>query len=112
MNRPQSLTDWSRAAYQVAKDHGWHDNDGLHRVGERIALMHSELSELLEAFRRAPFARCDKPIGLSCAAEEVADVFLRLADFCAEFEIDLEEAVQIKYEYNKIRPLRHGGKNF
>lgn len=32
--------------------------------------------------------------------------------FCKRFEIDIEEAIKIKHEYNKTRPYKHGGKSF
>ena len=74
---PRNLSEWQKAAWQVSKDHGWHDVPGdgtIARVPERIALLHSEVSELLEAYRKNPLAPCDKGIALSCAAEELADI--------------------------------------
>lgn len=67
--------------------------------GTLIALIHSELSEALEADREG-----DK----EHVGEELADVFIRLADLCGGLEIDIESAILAKMEKNKDRPRMHG----
>ncbi len=111
---PVSLAEWQRAAFENSNAHGWHEEDGQrHRFPERCMLMVSEIVELFEGARTGALTDpCDKPIPLSKGAEEAADIFIRLADFCAEFHIDLEHAVRIKHEFNKTRSIRHGGKKF
>lgn len=49
----------------------------------------------------------DKPVGFPI---ELADVIIRIADFCGLHGIDLEEAIRFKMTYNKTRSHRHGGK--
>lgn len=71
--------------------------------GEKIALIHSELTELLEEFRNVE----PNPEAM---AEEAADVFIRLLDFCTYYDIDLVPAVIAKHEKNKQRPAKHGRK--
>lgn len=88
--------------------------------GECIALMHSELSEALEALRKPmipkyPYAwvikiernKPPKPVGI---AEELADTIIRILDFCGARHIDIDRAVKMKILYNKTRPFRHGKK--
>jgi NTP pyrophosphatase (non-canonical NTP hydrolase) len=81
-------------------------------IPELLCLVHSEVSEALEAWREGSgfgvdFDANGKPVGL---ASELADVVIRVADMCGYFGIDLERAVLAKLEYNRTRPHRHGGK--
>jgi NTP pyrophosphatase (non-canonical NTP hydrolase) len=98
------------AAYGMAKEKGWHDKP--RSVGECVALMHSELSEALEAARDGHelteiyrTGDSPKPEGVPV---ELADCIIRIADFCGEFGIDLEAAIEMKMAYNQTRPHRHG----
>lgn len=67
--------------------------------GTMIALIHSELSEALEADRYG-----EKEL----VAEEIADVFIRSADLCGGLKIDIEKAIKNKLAGNKMRPKLHG----
>lgn len=111
---PFVLNEWCKLAYRISASKGWHTEDGQrHRFPERCMLIVTEIVELFEGARKGSLHDpCDKPIPLSKGAEEAADIFIRLCDFCKEFNIDLEYAVRMKCAYNETREHMHGGKNF
>lgn len=53
------------------------------------------------------FKLAEKPEGLGI---ELADVAIRLLDFCEAYQIPLDRYMTIKHTYNESRPQRHGGK--
>lgn len=75
--------------------------------GELIALMHSELSEALEALRNGN-SKSDHIPKFSFLEEEMADLLIRVGDFCEARRVRLEEAVKAKMKFNKMRPYKHG----
>jgi NTP pyrophosphatase (non-canonical NTP hydrolase) len=70
-------------------------------MASSLMLMVSELSEALEALRKGDRVNMD---------EELADVFLRLADFCGAHNVDLEGEVEKKMAKNRKRDPLHGKK--
>lgn len=102
-----AINNASREIHGWAKSKGWWDEP--RPEGELIALMHSELSEGLEALR-AGDPPDDKIPAYNGALAELADVFIRGMDFAAAKGWDLGGAILAKMEYNETRPYRHGKK--
>ena len=93
----------------IAIEKGWWE--GERNEGELIALMHSELSEALEALRHGN-PPDDKIPEFSGVEAELADVIIRIMDMAAAKGYRVGEAVVAKINYNKNRPYKHGGKKF
>lgn len=91
------LNELVRKAHENAVEKGFHKEDRPFAVG--IALLHSELSEALEAHRNEDW---------ELVKEELADVAIRLGDLCGQYGIDLDKAVLDKMKYNETRARLHG----
>lgn len=105
----QTLATWTMESTRLARAKGFWDNpDEDLNLARAIGLMHSEVSELLEAHRVDPKGPCDKIPEITCEEEEVADIFLRLCNYCGARGINLGRVAALKHEYNKTRPHSHG----
>lgn len=110
-NLKRKVIEWSlntlqKEIYSTALKQGWWDKPRTN--AEVIALIHSEVSETLEAYRKGQPQ--SKKINASEVEEELADTVIRIMDLCQHEELDLASAIQAKLEYNKQRPYRHGKK--
>lgn len=85
--------------WEVIRPEEWETSK--YKVPAVLALIHSEVSEALEAFRK------NDAINF---AEELADVLIRVLDCSAGLRIDMDWEVAAKLEKNKLRGHKHGGK--
>lgn len=93
-------------AHKTATDAGWYKNPETgepiaRNFGEVVALMHSELSEALEADRKGLMD--DKLPHRDGREVEFADCVIRILDTCAAIGLDIAGAIIEKNRYNKER---------
>ncbi|HDQ05608.1 MAG TPA: hypothetical protein ENN36_02650 [Candidatus Bathyarchaeota archaeon] len=93
------IREWQKEITRYAVEHGfdWTPKD----IDTMLLRIHSEVSEASEAVRDE---------NMKELAEEMADIFIRLANACEVMGIDLEEEVKRKHNKNLLRPKLHGRK--
>lgn len=85
------------------------DITDINVVGCKLALIHSEVSEALEAARKGMPAS-EKIPDIGNFEEELADAVIRCMDLARRMELDLGRAIVKKVAFNSTRPYMHGGK--
>lgn len=92
--------------YNINKQNGWNvltpeDWKNEHKIPAKLALIHSEISEALEAFRAGDQVNF---------AEELADTIIRTLDCSHGLGFDMNWEIKKKLVKNRERGFRHGGK--
>ena len=112
MNSNEILSDYGLDAlaamlHETAREKGFWDGEYSHdKIGNKLALVHSEVTEVLEAIRKSK--------GSEQVVEEIADVIIRLLDVYAAMRNEeqilhsLDEILEAKINKNKERPRLHG----
>lgn len=90
------LSKLQKKAWRIAENHGFHENRERAKI---LALIHSEVSEALEA---------DRANNEEDYAEELADIVIRVMDHCEIEGIDLEQEIIKKNAKNRQREYKHG----
>lgn len=91
---------------EINTANGWNvtrptDWENTYKIPAVLALIHSEVSEALEAFRKNDRLNFD---------EEIADIVIRCLDLAYGLETNLPENIASKLIKNRARGERHGGK--
>jgi NTP pyrophosphatase (non-canonical NTP hydrolase) len=102
-----TITDLVRESHDRAKRKGFYDP--VPSIEQRLCLIHSEVSEALEAYRdgelETTFSESGKPNGFP---SELADIVIRVCDLAGHLGIDLEGEIRAKSDFNETRPAKHG----
>jgi NTP pyrophosphatase (non-canonical NTP hydrolase) len=127
--KASGVNDLAAEIHNNAKEKGFFDKEK--NIGEMLALIHSEVSEALEADRKDMY--CDWSYGdppviqqediddfdfkqlfeqevKNNFEDELADIMIRVMDLAAFKKINLEWHIQAKMRYNSLREKYHGKK--
>lgn len=122
----KTVNDWTKLIHSTAVEKGWWDSGDRDPLSVMM-LMVSELAEAAEEVRqRRPdlyqiqegqVVTPDNPSwkgGLKPEGEavEVADCLIRILDYAGRKGWDMEKILELKTDYNKTRPYRHGNKAY
>ncbi len=119
------INELAKQVHENAKSKGFFDSEK--NIGEMLCLIHSEVSEALEADRKDRHTK-SSIIGVNgwvsnadfkpsfernvkdTFEDELADVMIRVMDLAAFKGIDLEAHIKAKMRYNAMREHKHGKK--
>lgn len=109
-----TLNDLAFVINHINRENGWNvirpeewkkgeelSQEAVYHLGTIIALIHSEVSEALEAVRHNDRDNFN---------EELADIIIRVLDCAGGLGIDIDGEIQKKLEKNRNRAYKHGGK--
>lgn len=117
------IKELSKEIHVNARNKGFYDKE--RNIGEMIALIHSEVSEALEADRNGKSCSCS-PTEVNrlevpdvfkysfqtnikdSFEDELADIMIRVMDLAEHKGVDLEGHIIAKMRYNTMREHKHG----
>jgi NTP pyrophosphatase (non-canonical NTP hydrolase) len=122
------INELSKTIHAINVKNGFYEGDV--NIAEKLALVHSEVSEALECDRKGRYLKDDLHLGWALTTnddghfyeehfpdtikdtfeDELADIMIRVMDLAAYKGIDLEGHIMAKLRYNALRPYKHGKK--
>lgn len=114
----RSLKEWAEEIHESNIEAGWWQGSwDKDRLASKIALIHSETSEMLEGLHKG---LPDEKLPYRSNEEvEWADLFIRMMDYAGARGFDCDNAVADKRDYNRHRAdhkpenrEKDGGKSF
>ena len=102
-----AFAEATKEAHEIALRHGFHDKPA--EDGTVLCLIHSEISEALEALRHGnpPDKHCPEYSGVEV---ELADAVIRIMDYAGLRGWDIAGAIIAKMRHNEGREYKHGKK--
>lgn len=118
------INQLSQEIHENNRSKGFYEDEK--NIGEMLALIHSEVSEALEADRKEKYSPINSVEILllndqefqqifeitfkNSFEDELADIMIRVMDLAQHKGIDLEAHIKAKMRYNSLRPYKHGKK--
>lgn len=108
MNTIEIINAFNQLQYETHQNavlHGFYDGVEFN-FGEKIALIHSEVSEALEGHRKGS-PKDEHCPDFTSEEVELADVIIRIFDLAEHQKLNVAAALIAKHNYNKTRPYKH-----
>jgi NTP pyrophosphatase (non-canonical NTP hydrolase) len=106
----EHFASMQKSVHENSVEHGFWEGD-QNSYALKLALIHSEVSEALEALRSGnPSCVKEGLEDISSLEEELADIVIRVMDLAEMTGSDLGGAIYEKARYNERRPYKHGKK--
>jgi NTP pyrophosphatase (non-canonical NTP hydrolase) len=119
------LHDLAKEIARINRANGWFE--GRRSINDELMLIVGEVAEAHEEDRKGkgPGQRYYSHLGVARTSahneeqglnkpegipSEMADILIRVLDFCWRYNIDIDAVVEEKLAYNATRGYRHGGK--
>ena len=93
-----TLQELQKALMELAEEKGFGTSPDEINVGEKFAMIHSEVTEAYEAYR--------KKQDIEIIGEELSDVIQRVVHLAGILDIDIQEALKNKLAKSHDRELK------
>lgn len=99
LKEQSTLADYQQFINDVCIERGWDKRSPL----EKMLFMTEEVGEVAKALRKELGYDGPKPANIDHLSEELVDVFNYILDIANQFDIDMAQAFQAKWQKNATR---------